>query len=125
MIAEKTEESINQAVAYELQNIVKKYGASYNSEHEGYAVLLEEVEEAKECLQIAEEKLKDLWKSVSKKNVYADDTLWKIKVAAINMAQEAVQVAAVCERFEETIKNKNKVHISGINQNILGVAGRI
>lgn len=124
MIAEKAEESINQAVAYELQNIVKKYGASYNSEHEGYAVLLEEVEEAKECLQIAEEKLKDLWKSV-RKNVYADDTLWKIKVAAINMAQEAVQVAAVCERFEETIKNKNKVHISGINQNILGAAGRI
>lgn len=124
MIAEKASESIDQAVAYELQNIVKKYGASYNSEHEGYAVLLEEVEEAKECLQIAEEKLKDLWKSV-RKNVYADDTLWKIKVAAINMAQEAVQVAAVCERFEETIKNQHKVHISGINQNIPGVAGRI
>lgn len=123
MIAEKASESINQAVVYELQKIVKNYGATYASEHEGYAVLLEEVEEAKECLQIAEEKLKDLWKSV-RRNVYTDDTLWKIKQAAINMAQEAVQVAAVCERYEETIKNKQKVHISGF-KNIPGVAGRI
>ncbi len=123
MIAEKASESINQAVAYELQNIVKNYGATYASEHEGYAVLLEEVEEAKECLQIAEETLKDLWKSV-RRNEYADDTLWKIKQAAINMAQEAVQVAAVSERYEETIKDKHKVHISGL-KNIPGVAGRI
>ena len=123
MIAEKASESIEQAVAYELQNIVKNYGAVYASEHEGYAVLLEEVEEAKECLQIAEETLKDLWKFV-RRNVYEDDTLWKIKQAAINMAQEAVQVAAVCERYEATIKDKHKVHISGF-KNIPGVAGRI
>ena len=123
MIAEKAEESINQAVAYELQNIVKNYGATYASEHEGYAVLLEEVEESKECLQSVEKILNELWKSV-RKNVYADDTLWMIKQAAINMAQEAVQVAAVCERYEATIKDKHKVHISGF-KNIPGVAGRI
>ena len=33
MIAQKANESIEQAVAYELQNIVKNYGATYASEH--------------------------------------------------------------------------------------------
>ena len=31
MIAEKASESIEQAVAYELQNIVRKYGPTYAS----------------------------------------------------------------------------------------------
>ena len=48
MIAEEATKSIEQAVCHELRNIVKKYGPTYASEHEGYAVLLEEVEEALE-----------------------------------------------------------------------------
>lgn len=33
MTAEKATEAIEQAVCYELQNIVKKYSALYHSEH--------------------------------------------------------------------------------------------
>jgi hypothetical protein len=42
MIAEKASDAIGQAVCYELQNIVKNYGAVYASSHEAYAVLKEE-----------------------------------------------------------------------------------
>ena len=35
MLATKAKESIDQAVCYELQNIVKEHGATYNSTHEG------------------------------------------------------------------------------------------
>ena len=51
MIAEKATECIEQAVCHELRNIVKKYGPTYHSEHEGFAVLKEEVEEVEECVQ--------------------------------------------------------------------------
>ena len=39
MIAEKAREAIQQAVCYELQNIVKEHGAVYNSGHEANAIL--------------------------------------------------------------------------------------
>ena len=46
MFDEKTEQKINEAVSLEIVNAVKAHGADYNSNHEAYAVLLEEVEEA-------------------------------------------------------------------------------
>lgn len=107
MIAIKSTECINQAVAYELQNIVKKYGAIYNSEHEGYAVLLEEVDVAGDDMKYIYMSLNELWKEVKSDSV-SKDFLTSIKKGAIELAREAVQVAAVCERFEETIANKSE-----------------
>ena len=80
--------SINQAVCYELQAITKKHGAHYASPHEGYAVLKEEVEEAEECIQLLNDKLAEVWKNI--KYVFT-------------LAEEAVQCAAVCERFIATL----------------------
>ena len=42
---------LNSAVECELNNIRKVYGQQYNSLHEGYAVLLEEVEETQSELE--------------------------------------------------------------------------
>lgn len=103
MIAQKADESIEQAVAYELQNIVKKYGAKYHSTHEAYAVLKEEVEEAQECLSYMLLHLGEIWKGVKDNNI-ANIDIEQCKQFAIALAEEAVQCAAVCERFEETIK---------------------
>ena len=105
MIAIKSTECINQAVAYELQNIVKNYGATYNSEHEGYAVLLEETDEASDDLKYIHNCMDLLWKEV-KANKVTKDFLYSIKIASLELAKEAVQCAAVCERFEATIENK-------------------
>lgn len=107
MIAIKSTECINQAVAYELQNIVKKYGAIYNSEHEGYAVLLEEVEEADSEMIFVKGILEKFWESIKCNNVNKE-LLYYVKQHALSLAEEAVQVAAVCERFEETIANKSE-----------------
>lgn len=105
MIAIKSTECINQAVAYELQNVVKKYGATYNSEHEGYAVLLEEVEEANSEMIFVKGILEKLWESI-KCNKVNKELLHYVKKHALNLAEEAVQVVAVCECFEETVVNK-------------------
>jgi uncharacterized protein YecA (UPF0149 family) len=107
MIAEKAEESINQAVVYELQNIVKNYGATYASEHEGYAVLKEEIEEAADDLDQLNKDLAYLWALIKNNHIKnGNGTISEARDYAVMLAQEAVQVAAVCERFEETIKNK-------------------
>ena len=45
MFDERTELKINEAVVLELIRAVKVYGKDYHSNHEAYAVLLEEIEE--------------------------------------------------------------------------------
>ena len=105
MIAEKAEESIDKAVAYELQNIVKNYGAVYASEHEGYAVLKEEIEEAADDLEQLNKNLAYLWALIKNNHIKKGcETISEAIDYAKMLAQEAVQIAAVCERFLETIK---------------------
>lgn len=103
MIAEEATKSIEQAICHELRNIVKKYGPTYASEHEGYAVLLEEVEEACEAANYMQDALKKLWTSIRENN-FSNFELSQVYNFAVCLAEEAVQVAAVCERFMETVK---------------------
>ena len=94
--------SINQAVCYELQAITKKYGVHYASSHEGYAVLKEEVEEAEECIQLLKDKLAEIWKNI-KLNWNDSAVVYQAQQSAVALAEEAVQCAAVCERFIATL----------------------
>ena len=103
MIAEDATKSIEQAVCHELRNIVKKYGSTYASEHEGFAVLMEECQEAAESDKDMQEHLEKLWTSI-RQNEFSNFELSMIYNFAIGLAEEAVQVAAVCERFMETVK---------------------
>lgn len=105
MIAEEATKSIEQAICHELRNIVKKYGPTYASEHEGYAVLMEECQEAAESDKDMQEHLEKLWTSI-RQNEFSNFELSLIYNFAIGLAEEAVQVAAVCERFMETVKTK-------------------
>ena len=107
MIAEKAKEAIELAINFEHNNITTKYGDVYASEHEGYAVLKEEVEEAVEELSALHQDVEiSLWmgirKNREKKSLEHD--INTIKTVSIRLACEAVQCAAVCERFLETIK---------------------
>ena len=106
MIAEKAKDSISQAVAYELQNIVNNHGVFYASEHEAYAVLKEEIEEAAECLDVVNKNLAYVWALIKDNHIQKGfAAIEETKQYAIALAEEATQVAAVCERFQETIIN--------------------
>ena len=94
--------SINQAVCYELQAITKKHGAHYASPHEGYAVLKEEVEEAEECIQLLNDKLVEVLKNI-RLNWNDSAVVYQAQQSAVALAEEAVQCAAVCERFIATL----------------------
>ena len=108
MIAEKATECIEQAVCHELRNIVKKYGPTYHSEHEGFAVLKEEVEEVEECVQQINNTMKEIWSLIRKNEISHIPFLLKfLRDTAVGLSKEAIQVTAVSERFIET-ERKNK-----------------
>ena len=77
----------------------EKYGP-IASLHEGYAVLLEEVEETKEACNSINNRCEFFWENV--RNNFTNTaflTVSGIYSQAINTACEAIQVAAVCQRI--------------------------
>ena len=107
MFTEQNIDLINQAVENEYKQICSTYGTKYNSEHEGYAVLKEEVEEVSDELEYINNFMRILWLNV-KTNDKLNGSLNGIKERAKFLAQEAFQVAAVCQRFLNTLQGENK-----------------
>ena len=100
MIAENASKAIEQAVCYELQNIVKEHGPTYHSVHEGFAVLMEEVQEACEDSKFMNNRLECVWHAVRNDDPKTLlNNLGEVKQFALALAEEAVQCAAVCEKF--------------------------
>ena len=103
MFSELARLHINKAVMTETENAKKKYGDRYNSLHEGYAVLLEEVEEAADDLTYIKNNLSVLWQSIKTNDLKDTTLLTDIEGTAQMLALEAVQIAAVCTKFKESL----------------------
>ena len=72
----------------------------FRSQHEGYAVILEEFDEAKEQLEAAELFLDHMWDNV-RHDSPARLSAESLMMFSINAACEAIQVAAMCRKFME------------------------
>ena len=99
MEAQLTKDFIKAAIDAEEENAKAQWGARYNSEHEAYAVLKEEVEEAADDLTIIQEDLGFLWNAVkgNSDKPYSAALTHIIQVAEA-LATEAVQIAAVAKK---------------------------
>ena len=105
MFSEKTETLIKQAVDAEFENAKKNWGDSYHSEHEAYAVLLEEVDEVKREYKNLKRILKHIW-AMTKGTEGIDRRMIAGMIgAATNLAKEACQVAAVCRKIDGSRKS--------------------
>lgn len=75
----------------------------FHSQHEGWAVILEEVNELSAETALVEKTANELWehiKSNKPSGVIEYDADW-VGRYAINAACEAIQVAAMCKKFLE------------------------
>lgn len=103
--------NIENEVAAEYKRAVEKFGECNNSQHESYAVLLEEYDEAVEEFEAVKQCMMQLWTST--KNNKDDisiklqkNILKNMKNIAINTACEFVQVAAMAEKALITLERK-------------------
>jgi hypothetical protein len=84
----------------------------FNSTHEGYAVILEEFEEALEEIERLDSYVDELWHNVrynffNKKGTCEEVAVNNIRLinsTAIDLACEAIQIAAMANKFIESIK---------------------
>lgn len=84
-----------QLIRNELSLIPEKYQKDFNSAHEGYAVILEEVRELEQEVFFGEKALKERFNFPSDKIEYHHKA---------RMREECIQIAAMCVRFIQEIK---------------------
>lgn len=102
---ENTEELVNGVCMLEFANATENWGETFNSLHEGWAVLKEEVEEVKFNLKIVKDQTKYLWNATKKDNEsWRNFTIKEIQKYAIQAMKELAQVWAVCEKIKRTAK---------------------
>ena len=101
---------IEQLVAEELARANEKFPA-FSSHHEAYAVLLEEVEELAEVLNTAKPWMNKTWEEVRGKHPDKEHNircfLVGIKHIATESATEAIQVAAMCDKWMQFLEKEN------------------
>ena len=93
------ENQVWELVAVELEAANKQF-PQFHSQHEGYAVILEELQEAKEQLDDIERHIGYAW-NIIRDNRKAGSMIETIGTRAVWAACEAIQVAAMCRKFVE------------------------
>lgn len=98
-------QGVRELVEEEYGRAGAKWGLKNNSNHESYAVLLEEVDEAREDLDIIEKTLKKFWSMIRADDSDTDMLIHinGIQAYAESLAAEAIQVAAMAKKAKATI----------------------
>ena len=110
MEAKKTKELIKDAIASETKSARENWGETYHSEHESWAVLKEEIEEAGEEFNKCTMILASLWhyvrtnKKKSEDKQHIIDLLHYLQDHAKSLATESIQIAAVAQKYIDTVE---------------------
>lgn len=97
---------ITKAIEAELTSANEKH-PPFASLHEAYAVIKEELEEAEEELVLAKQVLKYAWYGIRSDNTdLTFENIDELKKNAIHLAMEACQVAAMCDKAEQSLRGE-------------------
>lgn len=110
MSYKNTMASVAKLVIDEYRMAASEHGEYFSSPHEGYSIIKEEAEEAKEEMDSVEWHLEYLWRNVKEDdpNNYRD-AAEIIQGRAVRLASEAIQVAAMAKKFIESFEDEEKV----------------
>lgn len=105
------------AVKQDVEKLVQKELESANqrfpllrSDHEGAAVIVEEIQEAEYEFECIKDRFQELWRAV-KCNItseWIEEINEVIVNRAVNLACEAIQVAAMAQKFIDSQKEREK-----------------
>lgn len=99
----KKDVTINKLIKTELEDANSKFPL-FSSSHEAYSVLLEEVEESVEALDAIAIEMQVLWGSIRANQYQAQQyCISKIYEKTLNLIEEALQVAAMCEKYKMSL----------------------
>lgn len=110
MIGDETIVAIQQAVFAEKESGTAKYG-KFHSHHEAWAVTKEEAEELLEGFVDLNKELHAtldaLWVDIRKDGFddFSADSVHEIMNRAIGVCQEAIQLAAMCDKWMDLFNN--------------------
>ena len=93
------EGKVQQLVEIELAAANEKH-PPFASQHEGYAVILEEIEEARAQINALEQHFGYAWDAI-KHDSNAKERIEMCKRFAVWAACELIQVAAMCQKFQK------------------------
>ena len=95
-------EKVKELVDLELKSANEKF-PPFHSEHEGYAVILEEVEELECEIELIHRDLRVMWQYIKNGDIAGvlPHTVENVSKFAIYAACEAIQVAAMCKKFQQ------------------------
>lgn len=106
-------EDIKELVNKELTAANEKHPL-FTSLHEAYAVICEEVDEAREECDEVEKFMTMAWQQVRQDHSkLALEHISRVRDAAIRLATEACQVAAMCDKAAMSARSKNDVEWDG------------
>ena len=90
---------IEALVENETERIIEEHGL-FNSDHEAWAVIQEEIEEAQEDMDIVYRRHRFWWEMIREDRTEILDIVDDIEKYAIEVIKEAVQVIACCRKYK-------------------------
>ena len=102
------EEQVKELVFKELNNANKHYPL-FNSPHQGYGVIKEEIEETMDAMNMVLEIFAYAWSGI-KKDEPVFEQMRMVKLCAEQVAVEAIQVAAMCDKYNMSLAGENADH---------------
>lgn len=106
MFSAETDKLVNELIQAEYKNACEKFSEKYHSLHEGYAILLEEVEEVEACIKQLKNEIDYIWTCIKKNKTKlikysVDDCL---DMFTNNSIKELAQVGAVLQKIKNTLE---------------------
>lgn len=85
-----------------------EHNPQFHSAHEGYAVLLEEVEEINDVWYRLRGFVEDIWTFNAKKNETTSEYVEATKKFTVELIKEAIQVGAMCDKFLDYLDKEKR-----------------
>ena len=98
---------VEKLVQKELESANQRF-PMFRSDHEGAAVILEEIEETHSEMLDMELNYKSLWQTIKENFINTASYAELIFDDAINLACEAIQVASMAQKFIDSQKEREK-----------------